>query len=161
MAGLGFSVGTTKTKYSCAANTRQTQMQLKAPTNQGVLVGEWGISFDGDDPTHAGVLVELEFQDATGAGSVGGSVTLTPGAKNPDDSEAIQSTAKGHFTGSTQPLTVSAAGPPRLVSPQGGYVFVAGSEDEKIKIPAGMRLGIVVTAPDAVNCTPWFDRCTE
>jgi hypothetical protein len=128
-------------EIALSAATAKTVIQIAAPANQRVIVKEWGVFFDGVDPLAQPVQVELAKQSTAGTMS-----SLTP-AKITPGSETVQTTAS--HTATAEP-TESAVLDTVEVHPQSGYekIFPLG---EEIIVAGGERLGIVCTAPAAVN----------
>jgi hypothetical protein len=147
MAGLKWSG---KLSEITTGTTKKTVMQILAPTNQVVLVKEWGISFQGIDPVATPILVELVRQSDAGSG--GDALTLVKA--DPDRSETIQSSALSNIDDSTQP-TETAVLDSIYVPANSGFRWIAGFGEE-ILVDGGGRLGIAVTAAAAVDCTPYM-----
>lgn len=146
MAGIKAVVTTTSTEISLLAATAKTVIQLIAPANQRLLVKSFGIFFDGTDPLAEPVQIYLVKQSTAGTMTSATPVRETPG------SEAVQATA-----------TINATAEPTLAStlrrfechPQSGYEVILPLGDEVI-VAGGERLGIIATAPAAVNCHVYF-----
>jgi hypothetical protein len=128
-------------EIALSAATAKTVIQITAPSNQRVVVKEWGVFFDGIDPLAQPVQVELAKQSTAGTMSSLTLAKITPG------SETVQTTAS--HTATAEP-TESAVLDTVEVHPQSGYekIFPLG---EEIIVAGGERLGIVCTAPAAVN----------
>jgi hypothetical protein len=128
-------------EIAISAATAKTVIQITAPSNQRVVVKEWGVFFDGIDPLAQPVQVELAKQSTAGTMSSLTLAKITPG------SETVQTTAS--HTATAEP-TESAVLDTVEVHPQSGYekIFPLG---EEIIVAGGERLGIVCTAPAAVN----------
>jgi hypothetical protein len=139
MAGIRAVALTNEVALSAA--TAKTVIQIVAASNHRVLVKEWGVFFDGDDPLAEPVQVELVKQSTAGTMS-----SLTP-AKITPGSETLQTTAQ--HTASAEP-TKSAVLDTVEVHPQSGYEKILPLGEEII-IAGDERLGIVCTAAGAVN----------
>lgn len=151
MAGVRFTVQSPSTATGAA--TKKTHLQIVAPAQQRVLVSEWNVSFDGEDPTAKPALVELILQSTAGTG---GDV-CTPGKVNTGDDETLQTTALSAIDG-TQP-TETVVLHSELVHPQGGYTWQA-PQGQPYVCKGGQRLGIAITVDDTVNARTKF-TCEE
>jgi len=143
MAGLRFSLTIAPT---ATGTSKQTMVQLLAPTNQRVKVKGWSFSFDGTSNTAVPITCTVEKQTTAGGGSP---TSLTPVKLDPDWHETIQSTAIQNQNNSTQP-TLGAIERQQKVHPQGAWeeLLPAG---EEILVPGGTRLGFTCTAASGVN----------
>jgi hypothetical protein len=128
-------------EIALSAATAKTVIQIIAPSNHRVIVKEWGVFFDGVEPLEQPVQVELAKQSTAGTMS-----SLTP-AKITPGSETLQTTAS--HTATVEP-TESAVLDTVEVHPQSGYEKIMPLGEEII-VAGGERLGIVCTAPAAVN----------
>jgi hypothetical protein len=128
-------------EVALAGATAKTVIQIVAPANQRLRVKSWGVSFDGTSETNAPVEVVLMRQSTAGTMSA-----LTPVNKGVG-TETLQVTAQ--HTATAEPTSGNILDAME-VHPQSGYekVYVPGSE---VLVPGGGRLGVVCTAPDAVN----------
>lgn len=133
------------------AATAKTVLMVTAPANHRLKLLGWGISFDGVAASNEPVTVELMR-----AITAGTSTAVTPTKKDDSIAETLQSTSGANFT--VEP-TLTDVLDTKLVHPQTGYekYFPFGSE---MIIGGGDRLVIRCTAPQAVNCSPFFD-CEE
>lgn len=129
-------------EVALSAATAKTVLQLVAASNHRAKVLGWSVSFDGVSTTDAPVVVELERQ--TTAGTM---TSLTP--KKLDDSlaETLQTTAQ--HTATVEPTSGDLLDSMN-VHPQGGYQVMYPLGQEPI-VGGGDRVGIVCTAPAAVN----------
>lgn len=130
-----------------AAATEETVIQLVAPANQRVVVKGFGIFFDGQTVGNEPVYIEIARQTTAGTASA-----LTPAARDGSISETIQTSAQQDFTGEPTKGNVLES---YNIHPQSGYGAYYPFESPII-IEGGGRLGLIATAPDAVNCTAWF-----
>lgn len=147
MADLHFNAQTAA--VACAATTKKTVLQLVAGTNTRIKVSEVSVSFDGTTNTDTPVLVQVLRQ--TDAGTGGDALTLQK--VNEDDAETLQSSALKDIDSSEPTGTNELFG--EYVHPQGGYTWQAPFSKEWI-IKGGNRLGVAITAPDAVNVKARF-----
>lgn len=137
-------------EVALSAATAKTVLQVIAASNHRVRIRAWGVTFDGVDPTDQPVHVKLIRQTS----AIGGSPTaVTPTKSDPGPTEAIQTTAASSAGGS-EPSSGDVLAE-RDVHPQSGYEEHLSIEDSYI-IGGSGRVGIVCTAPDAVNVIPWF-----
>jgi hypothetical protein len=130
-------------QIALSAATAKNVFQLRAPTNQRVLIREIQIAFEGIDPTDAPVLVEFGYNSADGTFT-----SLTPVKANRADNETLQATC--HHTATVAPTTVT----PNTVTfthPQAGFRLLL-SKENAIHVVGGDGWGIRLTAPDAVDC---------
>ena len=150
MARLNFQVGT-EGEVSCVAATLKTVLLVIAPTNQRVAVTGWHISFDGATSGNQPIRVQLQRLTSNGT-----TTSVTPRKQDDDIATAIQSTAGKNA--SAEP-TKGDILKNIEVHPQNGYEEHRPFDRPYI-IGGGDRIGIVVTAPDTVNCEAWLD-CEE
>jgi hypothetical protein len=153
MSGKLCSLTTNAGAVALAAATPKTVLQLLTTSGTNfprALVKKWSICFDGATSTAVPVVVKLIRQSTAGTGT-----GVTPVAVG-DSADAILSTGAYNFSAEPTSGSVLAV---LEVHPQSGYteIFPLGME---IVVPAGGRLGIVVTAPAIVNChaTIWFEE---
>lgn len=136
MAGIIGRVSTPQISLSAA--TAKTVLQLIAAANHRVKVSRVSVSFEGTSPTDAPAQVDIYTQ------SNGGTMTANnPVKDNAADDETLQTTATRNA--SAEP-TAGDLLDSRLCHPQsrvdlGPFV-----------IPGGGRIGVKVTAPNAVDC---------
>lgn len=142
MARLDFSaVNTVKRAIGTSATTL---LQLVAPANQRVAVKQVSVGFDGITNTNIPVLVQLIRQTTAGTTS-SPSATIKP--KADDISTSVQSTVQDGFTAEPTYGDVLWS---ITVHPQTGCIFPLPIPGELI-VKGGGRLGLVCTAPQAVN----------
>lgn len=128
--------------------TAKTALQVVAPTNQRIAVQQITVAFDGTVNTSTPVKVQL-FKQTT-AGTVSSS-SATVKNKDGDIGTAIQSTVQDGFT--AEPTSTDLVWT-AFVHPQTGVVVPMPRPGE-IVVKGGGRLGVVCTAPQAVDviCT--------
>lgn len=147
MAGNKFTAQTVEVPTGV---TKKTVLQIQAGTNSRLLIREISVSFDGVVNTDNPILVEVLRQSDAGTG--GDALTLRQ--LDPDKTETLQASALSDIDGSTQPTdTEEVLG--EQVHPQGGYTWQAPFGGA-IEVPGGERLGIAVTAQQAVNAKARF-----
>ena len=140
-AFLGLAI---KEDQALAGATAETVVQLVAAANHRVKLLSWSVSFDGTEPGNEPVTVKLERQTDAGTSSA-----LTPVKVDDSLAETLLTTARKDCTAeptSGDELEVM------HVHPQAGFVkqYRVG---EEIIIGGGDRVGLVCTAPDAVNAS--------
>jgi hypothetical protein len=141
-------LGSTKaSNQALGAATAETLLQLVAATNHRVKLLEWGVSFDGTAVANEPVTVLLERQTTAGTSSAGTMVKM-------DDSiaDTLLTTSRISFT--VEP-TGGDDIEEVLVHPQTSYTKIYPLGRELI-IGGADRVGIVCTAPDAVNASAYF-----
>lgn len=145
MAALLASAVTAEVALSAA--TAKTVLQITAPANHRVKVLGWAVAFDGVSTTEAPVVVTINRQSTAGT-----MTSLTPRPLDDSLSETIQATAQ--HTATVEPTTGNQVDGMN-VHPQGGYqvMFPLGQE---IIVGGGNRLGLICTAPAAVNVIAKF-----
>jgi len=139
MAGIIASVQTVEITTGTAL---KTLLQLVAAANHRAKVKEISVSFKGVSGSGTPVLVQVARQTTAGTMSA-----LTPKNFNDHDDETLQTTAL--HTATAEP-TLTDVVMSELVHPQGGFTWQAPFGGE-IAVIGGSRLGIVVTAAEAVN----------
>ena len=139
MAGLVCIAQTSEVTLSIA--TAKTVLQIIAPAHQRLKIKRWGVFFDGSDGTAQPVEVTLNRQ------STSGTVTSLTPVKQVAGSETVQTTAS--HTATAEPTSGDIIDSAE-VHPQAGYEVIIPF-DLPIEVPGGGRLGIVCTAPAAVN----------
>lgn len=139
MAGLRAVAQTAE--VALAAATAKTIIQIVAPGNQRLLVGRWGVFFDGIDPLAQPVEVVLMKQTTAGTMSALTPVRITPG------SETLQGTAQ--YNATVEPTSSSIVDMCEC-HPQSGYEAILPLGEE-IQVAGGERLAVVVTSPSVIN----------
>jgi hypothetical protein len=124
------------------AATEETLIQLVAASNHRVKVLGWGIFFDGTSVTAEPVQVKLSRQTTAGTAS-----SLSLVKRDDSIAETLQTSAQQDFTAEPTEGDVLES---REVHPQAGFEvwYPLGQE---IIIGGGDRLGLIATAPAAVN----------
>lgn len=129
-----------------------TLLQVHASTSKGLRLVRWGVSFDGTSVTNVPPRVELARQTS---GSSAQASDYTPVKWDETDIDQCLATALTSFTaepggaGVLETHYVSPLGMPFL----GQYTV---DSDEQPRVAPGSRLGIRVTAPDAVNASAFL-----
>jgi hypothetical protein len=119
-------------------------IQLLAPTNQVVKIGELSMSFNGVSNTNAPILVETVKQTSTG--TLTNTTTLVK--EDAGRGETIQTVGKD--TATAEPTDGGAVTMAEYVHPQTGFLWQAPFSQEQIVIGAG-RLGFRQTATVTVT----------
>lgn len=122
----------------------KTMIQLLAPTNQCVKVGELSMSFNGTSNTNAPIYVETVKQ--TSAGTIANTTTLVK--EDAGRGETIQTVGKD--TATVEPTDSGAVTMAEYVHPQTGFLWQAPFGGEQFIIGAG-RLGFRQTAANSVS----------
>lgn len=149
MAGRYFSA--TKSGVALAAATAKTAVQVIAATNHAVKVWGLAVSFNGVSNTDEPALVQIVRQTDAGTMSA-----LTPTKKDDSVGDTLDSTAQ--HTASAEPTTTDVLWE-SYCHPQTGLREFFNEKTCPV-IGAGDRLGVRLTAPDAVDCTVQLD-CEE
>lgn len=157
MAGLFWAMNaafpTTAAPVKMTTGTAiKTLMQVATPSTTGILVVEWGISFDG---SASATPIECELVDTETVGATT-LTALTPepyGSQNQDASLCVGGTsATGFNSGTTVEGTITATryGDLQLLPPTSPYLkqWPLGRE---FFVPASHFLRVRVTAAAAVN----------
>ena len=142
MAGLAFVVNAAE---ASTTTSLKTMLQIVAATNIRAHIKEWSCAFQGTSNTAAPILVQVYLQ--TGAGT---SSAATISKLDTDAAETLQTTALETFT--AEPTRNDTLIMQELVHPQTGYTWQAPFGGE-IPVNGGNRLGFLVTAGAAVDCT--------
>lgn len=125
----------------------KTLIQLVAAANHAIQVVELGIGFHGTNNTHEPILVELVRQTDAGTMSA-----LTPVAGDDAVDETLDTSAQHTATAEPTGTDVLRAW---TVHPQTGLVYQA-HDLAPIVVPASGRLGLRVTAANAVNADAYL-----
>jgi hypothetical protein len=152
MAGVYISLTSGSTGLTAA--TAQTVIQVVAATNQRVRIIEIELSFDGTNSANTPAQVRIMRQTGAGTSSAlsTGQVGVAGIAKLNDlysVAETIQTTGRITFSGEP---TYSEVLRWITVPVFGGTIVVPAPPGQEDYVPGGSRYGIVVTAPQAVNC---------
>lgn len=140
---------TTEGEEALAAATEETLVQLRGATGTKARIIAWGISFDGVTADAAPVVVELRRQTTDGTFSA-----ATEAKFDPDDPTALCSAFHSQSAAPTQSDRLEAI----EVHPQGGLFireYPPGREPVLDNLSTS-RIGIVATAPAAVNAVAWI-----
>lgn len=125
----------------------KTIIQLLAAANQRVRLLEIAIAFHGVTNTNEPILVQLARQST--AGTMTGLTLVT---LDDDLTETLQTTAQ--HTATVEP-TIGVILASWAVHPQTGLIYQVPKGDE-IMIKGAGRLGLIVTAPNSVNCDAYL-----
>lgn len=142
MAGLIYKIHTSS-EVALSAGTARTLLHVVASANVRIKILGWGIFFDGKVSGDEPVVVAVVRQ-------IGGTGTLSSAANmliNTVATETMQTTCK--MAATAEPTTVAYV--ERIeVHPQSGYQVYYPFGQELI-LAGGNGLGIIATAPQAVN----------
>lgn len=152
MSGRLFSIITTA-DVALSAGVAKTVLQLATTAGTNLpraLAKKLILSFDGVATTNTPVLVEIAYQTSAGTGT-----SVTP-VKIGDYADTVLSA--GFYNFSAEPTKGGVIEKFRI-HPQGGVFEIAPLQLE-IPVPANSRLGIILTAAQAVNATAtlWADE---
>ena len=136
MAGIDATLQSSEVQ---TGTTKQTLLQIEAPTNQRLKVNEISVSFKGTSNTAAPVLVEVVRQSTNGTGGV----SVTPYPTDEGVAETLQATGLEDID-TTQPTQTNVL-MREEVHPQGGYSWTAPF-GKGIEVKGAGILGIAVTA---------------
>jgi hypothetical protein len=128
------------------AATVKTMWQVVAPASRTIRIVEWGVSFDGVAAASEPVKVEIVRQGSAGTSSAG---TIN---KVDETSVAATATSLVSFTG--EPTLGSVLFQNR-VTPNGGLLVMQYPFGREIVVGTSNRLGLRITADDAVNATSY------
>lgn len=148
MAGLKFMA---QSPEIASGTAKKTLVQIKAATNQRVIVREVSVSFKGTSNTASPVLVQVIRQSTTGT-----MTGFTPVKYDSAMGETLQTTAQ--HTATAEPTTTDIL-MSEEVHPQGAYTWQAPFGGE-LPVKGGEYLGIAVTAAADVTCVARFN-CEE
>lgn len=151
MAGLRSRLNAAEVTTSTAT---LSILQAVAPSNQRILIKQWGISFKGTTNANAPVLVQLVEHSTAGT-----SVALTPVKESSGDAETLQITARETFS-STEPTLVAIL-EEHEVHPQGGIFVMAYPKGDEVTIKGSGRVAIRVVTPGAAVACVAHMRCEE
>lgn len=144
MAGVKWSC--TTAEIALVAATAKTVLQLVSATNARQKITSIGFFFDGVSTTAEPVQVDIRLQTT----AIGGTPTANNPVKNiTTDPETLQTTGAIYGTAPTEPTSGNLLQAFECHPQQGiELLFPLGQE---VFVPGGQRLGIVCTAPAAVN----------
>jgi hypothetical protein len=160
MAGVNISITTGATALVGA--TAQTVLQIIAPTNQRVRITEYEFSFDGTNSANTPAQVRIMRQTGGTFSTI--LTTGTAGAAGIAKLNDLYSVAE---TIQTSAKTASSVEPTYgevlrwfTIPVFGGTVVIPCPPGQEDYVPGGSKLGITMTAPQAVN-TYVTARCEE
>lgn len=139
MAGVKAHVNSGE--VTLVAATAKSILQIKAPTNQRVLIK--ALRFTGKMPA-GGTDTPIKVRMTRSTANFGTFSAATPGKNDPSDSETIQTTAGANAT--VEPTTPADSGLWWEVQPQAGIIEFIPPGDE-IKIPGGNSVQFECTSP--------------
>lgn len=147
MARNRFSL-TTLTEFAFAAATAKTILQLVSATSLRLAISEISVTFDGTSNTAEPVLIVLRRQTTAG----------TATARNPlqlddDIATALRATGQENFTAEPTGSDILLEW---NIHPQAGVIEQLPIPDGEIIIGASDRVGLVITAPAAVNAVAYM-----
>jgi len=143
MAGLLCSVKSGAVAYSAAAT--KTALILTAPTNQRLLVVQFGMTTDLSSPTAVPGI--LTIYRATTAGTF---TSVTP-VRISAGSETPQATAGANA--SAEPTKGDVL---RQIHLDRGF-YEARAIDLRLSVPGGTRLAFEIYTPSAINVLSWLE----
>ena len=127
-------------EITLAASTAKTCLQVKAPTNQRVLIRKLRIM---GKMAAGGTDTPVKVRMTRSTANFGTGSSVTPTKCNPSDTETIQSTAFGTFT--VEPTTPTDGGLWWEVQPQSGIIEFY-PDKEPIIIPGGQSVQFEATS---------------
>lgn len=131
-------------EIAAAVGANKTMLQILAPANHRVVVKRVGVYFDGISPTEQPIEIMAARQTTVGGGSSG----CTPVKLDNSLAETIQTSG---IMGCTSEPTTTDIVEVCEAHPQQSYEWIYPLTEE-IVVAGGTRLGIIVKAPQAVNC---------
>jgi len=129
-------VVTTEGQINVAANTTKTLLQIVTPTNIGVAVKGFSVTFDSSPGT---VAPEVDLLIQTTAGTMS---SATPQKEDQRISDSIQTTAQK--TATAEPTAGAVLR--RYMTQPGGFE-IRFSEDDEIRLAGATRLGLRIINP--------------
>ncbi len=138
MAGVLVHVNSGEVVF--VANTAKTALQIKAPTNQRVVIK--GLKLMGKQPA-GGSDTPVKIRLTRSTGSFGSGAAATPAKNDPNDGETLQATCFAGLT--TEPTTPTDGGLMWEVQPQSGVIEFLPPGME-IKIPGGQSANFECTS---------------
>jgi hypothetical protein len=137
-----FGHAVTPSEVALVAGTAKTVLMLTAPANQRVVIQRMGVFFDGTKSNNEPVFIQLYRMTSAG--------TFTSGsAADYQDLGITFNTAMG-YNATVEPSQGELVDTFNI-HPQQGIEIILPLMQELI-ISGGGRVGMVVTASDAVNC---------
>lgn len=139
MAGLLLRVN--GGEAALVAATAKTMLQVKAPTNQRLLVT--GLRMFGKQAAGGSdVVVKVRMTRSTA--NFGTGTAATPGKNNPSNGETIQSSCAGNF--SVEPTSPTDSGLWWELQPQNGIIEFQ-PDKKPIEVPGGQAVNFEFTSP--------------
>jgi hypothetical protein len=149
MAGLKLFVNSGEVVF--VANTAKTALQIKAPTNQRLLLKQ--IKVFGKQPA-GGTDTPVKFRLTRSTANFGTGTTATPGKLNTSNPETIQSTAANNFT--VEPTSPTDTAYWQEVQPQTGTIEFEPITDP-IEVPGGTSIQAEITSVGTPTVTVVFE----
>ncbi len=137
---------TTSAKFAAGVGADKTILQLLAGTGVRSAIQAITVAFDGTSNTAQPVLVKLIRQTTAGVGGT----ARNPVQKDSDIATALLATGLENIV-TTEP-TPGAIVLEFLIHPQAGQQYPLPLPGEVI-VPGAARVGVIINAPAAVNCT--------
>lgn len=140
---------TTEGEEALAATTAETLVQIRGTTQAKAKIVAWGVSFDGVTATDAPVVVSFGRQTTDGTGT--GATEVKFDADDPSPG------CTGFHSFSAEP-TLGDVFETYNIHPQGG-LFVREyppGREPVMDDATTSRIGLVATAPAAVNAVAWI-----
>lgn len=133
------------------AATPETVIQIVAPANQRVVIQKFGLYFSGISVTAEPINWELQTQNTAGTASA-----LTLQKVDTSLPETVQTAAQHDFTAEPTAGVTLVVG---KVHPQSGFAVIEPLGGEVV-VGGGDRVGLVITAPSAVDVTAmiWIEE---
>jgi hypothetical protein len=138
MAGLKLFVNSGEVAFVAA--TAKTALQIKAPTNQRLLLKQ--VRIMGKQPA-GGTDTPVKVRLTRSTANFGTGTADTPGKLNPSNGETVQSTAASNFT--VEPTSPTDSGLWWEVQPQTGVIEFEPITDP-IEIPGGQSIQCEITS---------------
>lgn len=143
MAGLLCAVRPSAIAYSAAAT--KTALIITAPTNQRLLVTQFGITTDLSSPTAVPGVLTIYRATTSGTFTSVTPVLLVAGSETP------QATAGANA--SVEPTKGNIL---RQIYVDRGF-FEARAIDLRLQVPGGTRLAFELYTPSGINVLPWLE----
>lgn len=138
-ADLAFNAQSPKITFTTST---KTLVQILAPTNQRVVVGEFSISFDGTSNTATPIEVDLVRQTSAGT------FTNTTASHFIDNAIGLTLQTVVKDTATAEPTDSADVPVSEYVHPQTGYTYQAITFKE-LKVNGATRLGLRLLSPAA------------
>lgn len=137
----------TASDVALTSGVAKTVLSLAAPSNQRARIMAWGVYFNGTSAAAVPARVSLTRQGDAGTGT-----TVTPMSEDEDLTTSSNTTSKENMT--VEPASGNVL-KTILVHTQYGYE-VAETPGREAVVGVGGFIGILVTAPAAVDCRAWM-----